>query len=125
MLIHGRDIEGALCVFGDRFGRVAEDWHKMTGYEAKKDYLKLYFKAGETLEVWRPEGLKLVGATFMIRFAERVRWEWFYYGRPQTPENRFYREHVVKEGVVTATTNVTWLVPEFAPKLTEPAVTLQ
>ena len=125
LLLHAREIEGALCVFGDQFGRVEEDWHTVTGYEARKDYLRLSFKEGETLEVWHPRGLKIVGGKFMIQQAERVRWEWFYYGRPPLPENRFYREHVVKDGAVTATTNVTWYVPDFAPSLAAAAVTLQ
>lgn len=125
LIIYSHQIAGALCVFGDQFGRAEEDWHTVTGYEAKKDYLKLYFKEGETLEAWQPAGLKIEGGKFMMQHAVRVRWEWFYYGRPPLPENRYYREHVVKDGGVTATTNVTWYVPEFAPSLDAPAVTLQ
>jgi hypothetical protein len=125
LAVHAREIEGALCVFGDPFGRVAEDWHKVTGYEAKQDYLKLYFKEGETLEVWHPSGLKLEGEKFLIQHAQRVRWEWFYYGRPQTAENRYHREHLVKGDAITVTSNVTWYAPEFSPSLAKPAVTLQ
>ncbi len=122
---HALEIEGSLCVFGDRFGRGLDNWHKVTGYEVRKEYLKLTFKEGETLEVWRPRLLKKDGDVFLIQGAERVRWEWFYYGRPKLPENRYFREHVVKDGTVAATTNVTWLAPDFTPSLAEPAVALQ
>lgn len=123
--LHATRIEGALAVFGDRFGWSGENWHQVTGYETRPAFLKLYFREGETLEVWGPAGLWMDGGKFLIKYAEKVRWEWFYFGRPRLPENRYFREHVVKDRAVTATTNVDWHVPAFAPSLAEPAVTLQ
>lgn len=102
-----------------------DNCHQLVSHEAKEDYLKLSFNEGETLEVWSPGGLKKEGRRFVIQHATRVRWEWFYYGRPQLPENRFFYEHVAKGGMLEASTNVTWRSPDLKPSLLEPAVSIE
>ena len=56
--------------------------------------------------MWVPSGLVLDESTFQIRDAERVRWEWFAYGRPKTPANRFFKDFVKNGNTVVASTNV-------------------
>jgi len=122
---HAATIEGSLCVFGDWFGRPMDNCHRLVSHEAEEDYLKLSFNEGETLEVWRPQGLKKEGRRFVIQHAKRVRWEWFYYGRPQLPENRFFVEHVADGESITASSNVNWAPHSFKPSRAEPAVSIQ
>jgi hypothetical protein len=42
-------------------------------------------------------------------------------GRPETPGNRYFIEHVNAEGVVTATTNADWVSVAFSPSSRRPA----
>src|SRR5665213_610819 len=120
---HSTEISGSLCVFGDWFGKPMDNLHTMTDYESKEDYVKLSFGEGETLEVWRPRGVKQEAKKrFVIQTADRVRWEWFYYGRPKLPENRFFIEHGMKSGKIEVSANATWYGPVFHPSMLEPAV---
>lgn len=121
---HSGDISGSLCVFGDWFGRPMDNWHQLIRHEAGPGYIKLSFNEGETLEVWQPKGLRMEGKAFIIQTAARVRWEWFYYGRPKLPENRFVIEHAVTDRGVQATSNADWAPRNFHPSLSEPAVSI-
>jgi hypothetical protein len=120
---HATEVRGSLCVFGDWFGRPNDNWHSVTAYELKDGHLRLLFNEGETLDVWEPRGLRKEGKGLVIQGADRVRWEWFYYGRPKTPENHFFREHVVQNGTIEATCNSSFQ-PGFKPSLREPAVSI-
>jgi hypothetical protein len=66
-------------------------------------------------------------STFRILNGVRVRWEWFYYGRPQTPENLRFYNYVKINDRIEVSTNVEWRssgfpFPEFRPSATRPAV---
>lgn len=121
---HAAQINGSLCVFGDWFGRPMDNWHQVVSHEEKEGYVRLTFNEGETLEVWEPAGLRMEGKSFIIQQASRVRWEWFYYGRPKLPENRFSIEHVVSGQKIEATTNVQWALGRFEPSRAHPAVSI-
>jgi hypothetical protein len=123
--LHGKEIGGSLCIFGDWFGRPMDNWHRVVSFEVKEDYIKLTFNEGEILDVWGAKGLKIEGKSFVIRQANHIRWEWFYYGRAKLPENRFFLKYVVNGGEIEATSNVTWYKPDFQPSLMKPAVLLQ
>jgi hypothetical protein len=74
---------GTLRFWGVWFGRPYDNWHKVTGCEAKQDALRLHFDEGETLDLWAPQRCTANHQMFRIADAERVRLEWFYYGRPK------------------------------------------
>jgi hypothetical protein len=107
---HGKpDIKtGSLRFFGDSFGRPGDNQHTIVkiDYQAQDDCLIIRFNAGETLFVWQAKGIKADKDNFLIQSANRVRWEWFYYGRPQTPENLYYQQYTVKDGEVKVTHNI-------------------
>lgn len=121
---HTAQINGSLCVFGDWFGRPMDNWHQLVSHEEKEGYVRLAFNEGETLEVWEPTGLRMDGKSFVIQRATRVRWEWFYYGRPKLLENRFFIEHVVAGQSIEASSNVDWAPHSFKPSRAEPAVSI-
>jgi len=121
---HVAHIRGSLCVFGDWFGRPMDNWHQLVSHEEKEGYVRLTFNEGETLEVWEPAGLKIEGKSFVIQRASRVRWEWFYYGRPKLPENRCFIEHVASEQSIEASSNVDWAQHSFKPSRAAPAVSI-
>jgi hypothetical protein len=115
---------GTLRFWGHWFGRPMDNVHRIVRCEADADTLRIWFDGGETLTVEAPVGFEVSADAFWIGDADRVRWEWFYYGRAQTPENLYYEEFVrAPEGVV-ATTNVDWYKPNLQPSAREKAVEL-
>jgi hypothetical protein len=116
---------GSLVVFGDIFGGHIDNIHTLAGAEGEAgDCALLHFDQDETLRVWNPDGIHVSKDEFRVERASRVRWEWFYYGRPRTPENLFFREHRAFDDHVEASSNVDWYVPTFAPSLAMAAVQL-
>ncbi len=116
---------GSLRIWGDWFGRPCDNCHRIVGASAESDHLKLTSDQSETLAVWNPHGVTFNARKFKVRIAHRVRWEWYYYGRPIAPENLYYGDYVLKGFRIIATTNVDWYVPDLRPSLLMPAVTIQ
>ena len=84
------------------------------------------FNNHEVLRVARPRGW-IVDATasegsrvLLIRDADRVEWGWYYYGRPEAPEN-WFEEHHWREGeAVRAATTATGTSLRSPPPLKSP-----
>jgi hypothetical protein len=75
----------------------------------------LHFNGGELLSVWSPSGLVIDSSRFRIATADRVRWEWFYYGRPKIASNLYFQEFVKAEKGISAVSNVDWYKPDLRP----------
>jgi len=121
---HKADVRGTVRIFGDWFGRPHDNCHTLTDVSAKEDYLALGFDGGEVLKVWAPSAPEFTGHRLGVRFASRVRWEWFYYGRPPLLENRYFLDYVVAADRINPATNVDWYTPDLKPSSNEYAVTL-
>ena len=113
---------GTLRFWGVWFGKPHDNVHAVLECEARHDVLRMRFNADEALNVWFPKGLKLNSSIFQIFDAERVRWEWFYYGRPKRDENRFFYDFIKTGKSVIATSNVNWYKPDMRTDLSSPAV---
>jgi hypothetical protein len=115
---------GSLVVFGDIFGGRIDNVHVVRSAHAlgTPERLVIEFDDDEVLEVWDPEDAIVSATDLRINRATKVRWEWFCYGRPKTPENRYFIEHVSAGGAVTTTTNVDWAPLAFRPSSHRPAV---
>jgi len=117
---------GSLVVYGDIFGGRIDNIHvlvSVTG-DDEADCLSFTFNEGELLQVWNPRGVSISDREFRIQRAARVRWEWFYYGRPRTPANLRVIEHRVTAAGVEATTDFDPSRRRFAPTADRPAVEL-
>jgi hypothetical protein len=114
--------KGSLRIWGEWFGKPYDNWHTLTGCDAEGEALRLYFDDDEKLIVWSPKGLIADMSTFRIAQADRVRLEWFYYGRPKVSSNLYFEDFVKSGQRICVTTNVDWYEPKFMPKATEPAV---
>jgi hypothetical protein len=94
-------------------------------HSAEDDVLRLEFDQGETLAVWNPEGVTATPAALRIEDATRLRWDWFYYGRPQTPENLQRIEYIRdQDGRLRVTDTLVENAPEitYSPDDSAPAV---
>ena len=96
---------GTLRFWGQGFGRPYDNIHTLVSCDATDDCLRLRFDLGEVLAVWNPVGVEINATEFRIRCAVAVRWTWYYYGRPQTPENLFYKDYAKKDGGIAFRTN--------------------
>jgi hypothetical protein len=96
-----RNRSGTLRMFGDWFGRPMDNVHNVVGAESDGNKLVLSFNNSETLTVWNPTGYSTVGYTIRIADADRVRWEWYYYGRDHTPDNLFFHDYAKQDGKIS------------------------
>jgi hypothetical protein len=113
---------GTLRFFGQWFGRPYDNYHLIESAKAKDGCLILTFDEKETLSVWNPSSFRISAEEFQIDAASRVLWQWFYYGRPRTPENLYFEDYVVEGGKIRTETNVDWYEPKLQPSLSEAAV---
>ena len=88
----------SLRFFGEWFGGRRDNIHTITGATASNDALVVHFDEDETLTVWNPSGIVATATIFPIEDAARLRWEWFYYGRPHLPENLQHIEYIRTPG---------------------------
>lgn len=93
MQLPERNRSGTLRMFGDWFGRPMDNVHRVIDAKADGDRLILSFNKAETLTVWNPSGYSTIGYTIRIADADRVRWEWYYYGRDLAPENLLFHDY--------------------------------
>src|ERR1700694_1008205 len=113
---------GTLRFWGQWFGRPYDNCHRLVGCETDQDILKLYFNEGEVLSVWSPSRVVVSPSKFKISRADRVRWEWFSYGKPKIPANLYFEEFAKSSEGITASTNVDWYKPQFKTSRWKPAV---
>jgi hypothetical protein len=113
---------GTLRFWGTWFGRPHDNMHRLVKVASKKDTLKLYFDEGEVLIVLSPNGLTLEKLTFRIDRAERIRWEWFDYGRPKLDRNLCRWDFVWSDGRVLFSHDDGWYGPLETIDLSLPAV---
>jgi len=117
----GRLKFGSLCFWGVWFGKPYDNQHRITGADGQADLLHVGFDGGELLSVWSPVGLEASTSIFQIAAADRVRWEWYYYGRPQTPENLYFEDYLRGQA---GKTNANWYQPNLIPVSGSPAVAM-
>jgi len=113
---------GTLRFWGQWFGRPYDSCHTVVAAESAADTLIVRFDAEEKLTVVHPAGVSISSSQFRIQSASKVIWEWFYYGRPATPDH-LYREEYARQGnEIVATSTVDWYTPDLRPSATCSAV---
>jgi hypothetical protein len=97
--------KGTLRFWGVWFGRPHDNYHILAGCDTEGEVLRLHFDQGEVLSVWCPRKLTVKKSKFRISRADRVRWEWFFYGLPRDPSNLYFMDFVKSWTAIVATTN--------------------
>jgi hypothetical protein len=111
---------GSLRLWGDWFGgRAFENALKITDCDARDEVLHIQFDGDESLYVWSPQQAELNRTVFRIQNAARVRFEWFYYGRPKTDQNRYFMDFTRTDHRIDPQNNGTLIL---RPMDREPAV---
>jgi len=121
---------GTLRFWGEWFGRPYDNCHRLVACEIEDEMLRLSFNEGEILRIWSPRRTAFDAAVrhesgrgvFRITDADRIRWEWFYYGRPQTEENRYFMAFRKTATGIAAETDIDWYKPDPRPTPNQPAL---
>lgn len=113
---------GTLRFWGEWFGKPYDNYHTVVGCSTQGDCLHIQFDGGELLSIWSPRRAIITEKTFRIEEADRVRWEWFFYGRPKDASNRYFEDFERTGNQITASTNIDWYKPDFRPDASQPAV---
>ena len=109
-------------MWGEWFGKPHDNIHSINRCSAVGSTLMLEFNNGEILTVENPEGIEISDTVFSIRSASAVRWEWFYYGRPQVSSNLYFMEFERSAIGITASSNIDFYQPNLNPTIFHPAV---
>lgn len=67
--------------------RPGEALFQLVGYELASNGLELSFCDGVHLSILRPQFVSTASGDLIVRRCERVRFSWYDYGRPRTPED--------------------------------------
>lgn len=116
---------GTLRMFGGWFGRPWDNIHVARSVQTAGFDLIVTFNEGEELTISNPANWEFSRDLFRVRQASRVKWRWYYYGRPKEPGNLFTIEPWIDEvGNVQARSDVDWYQPHFEPSTSKPAAEL-
>lgn len=101
---------GSLCIWGNWFGRPMDNFHKIISvlFDTEKNKLTLTFDNKECLTIWNPSNITEEQGQLQIDNADKVLWEWYFYGKPQTKENLFFEEYNRVDNNIEFQTNVNW-----------------
>jgi hypothetical protein len=113
---------GSLRIWGGWFGGGRDNFHRIVSCEVVGERVDIHFDEQETLSIWNPGAFEVSERTFRVRNADRVRWEWFYYGRPPLPENRYFEDFERSGDIINGSSNVDWYAPNLQRTAAEPAV---
>jgi hypothetical protein len=113
---------GTLRFWGAWFGRRYDNLHWIVSCELQGEDLSVRFDEGEVLRVWAPRRATIDENNFRIVEANRVRWEWFRYGRPKNPANLYFEDFTRQGTPISTETNVDWYSPPLQTDASLPAV---
>ena len=114
---------GSLTFWGNWFGGRFDNIHRIVGADSMDDTAVIYFDHAESLVIKEPEGWSLDGGHLLVREAELVRFQWFYYGRLPSRGTLQFQEYRRVDGRLAFNTDFpTGRSPELQE--TSPAVQL-
>lgn len=99
----------SLCIWGDGPGRPYDNIYTLVRKEMNEaeNLLTLYFDENEKCTVFNPSGVEWDGMRFKVETADKIIWQFYYYGKPQTSETLIQLEytfidkkhvHVIEKG---------------------------
>lgn len=106
---------GCLCFYGYWFGRPYDNNHKLelATFDSSTNILTLTFNQKETLSIFNPQDISEFKDKLVIGSADKIYWEWFSYGKPQTAENLYFIEINRKENSLFSNSNIDQYKPDF------------
>lgn len=96
---------GSLCFWGNWFGRPFDNIHRIVGVDALDGTIAIFFDHGESLIIESPRNWSLADGCLSVAEADRIRFQWFYYGRLPSRETLQFEEYRLYEDRLTFATD--------------------
>ncbi len=116
---------GTLCFWGHWFGRPYDNFHQITNsdFDIEHNILTIQFSEQETLRINNPTDIEEYRNRFQINKADKVYWQWYYYGKTQESENLLYYNIIKSGDNINGETNTNWNKVDWSDlTLNKPAV---
>jgi len=115
---------GTFRIYNDWFGKPYDNVHSVESgnYDINTRILTLHFDEGVQLEIHNPNHIQESSTFLKVINADRIRLTWFYYGRPQKQENKYFLDYRMENKRIVTETNVDWYKPVFDVSLGSPAL---
>lgn len=116
---------GTLCFYGFWFGKPFDNFHKLvnTDYDKIEDTLCLTFNEKEKLTIYNPKIIEEYPNRIIIQEANRIKWQWFLYGKEQTVNNLHFIDINRFDNKLEGKTSITSHQENFETlDITKPAV---
>ena len=116
---------GTLCFWGHWFGKPHDNYHQIikSHFDIEHNILTIQFSERETLTVTNPGDIEEYKNRFQIDTADKVYWQWYYYGKTQENENLLYYSIIKNGDNVNGETNANWYKADWSDLTsTKPAV---
>jgi|SRR5690606_20792454 len=107
--------------WGDTIGRPSESIYKMKDIFIENASLIIILENSEKIIINNPSDFILDNEKFIIPHSDKVIFQWYYYGKPQTEENLYYFKYEHSKKIIKASSNVTWFNPAFKTNPSKPA----
>jgi hypothetical protein len=87
---------GTLRFWGNWFGKPMDNYHeiKMVEYDNETEKLTLTLSEGEKIRIWSPSAVKIGKKELRIEEADKIFFEWHYYGKNKTDENLRFESYI-------------------------------
>lgn len=111
----------SLCIWGDGPRRPHDNAYILIRKEvdAENKIITLYFDGNEKCTIFNPIDIEWKGMRLKVKSADKIIWEHYYYGKPQTPETLCVYEYTFVDSAhvhVVEKSNWTNRDEVFSPK---------
>lgn len=91
---------GSLRFWGDWFGRPMDNCHivKSTFLKKEENELHIVFHEDELCIIVNPVNVVSNEKQFYVKYADRIIWQWFYYGRAKIADSLCIDEYELQKG---------------------------
>ena len=101
---------GSLCFWGQWFGKPYDNFHEINSIEfnSDKNILTIVFIANEKLIITHPLIIEEYTNKIEIKTADSIYFEWYDYGKPQTPKHLLYYHFIRTGNKILGKNNIHW-----------------
>lgn len=115
---------GTFRIYGDWFGKPYDNHHSIDSatYDENEKILTLNFNENEKITIWNPKIITEATTYFKIQKADKIKLEWYYYGKEQTKEHLYFKSYHNKSNKISTLTNIDWYNHTFDVSIAKPAL---
>lgn len=115
---------GTLRFWGNWFGKPMDNYHEIKMVEFKNETRELTLILGEMekVRIWNPSNVQIIQKELRIEKADKILFEWYYYGKDKTEENLRFQSYIKKGTKIKFETDFMNNKQKTNCELTEPAL---